>query len=429
MYFEAFPSCILSRYNSLNAINSDASNPDLLSCTISLFQEEESQERGHNAKSLEVDALLDNGSLAGDFISTKAFNYLQVDLKNSVDGLRLPICSGLDGECYSVSALTHLLLITFISENNTSFSFSARFRVLPKTPFDIIIGRNTIKEFNLAYLSPSHFFKKDVVTDILSTTHPLLPRSMPVYGSVSSEKDNGGQEQHGPKSHVGCSNVVCGCQTETDLLPDQKSYQIVRGIGCNCLENLNPEGGQGNGQGAITGETHPGSRAVAQTYMLVSSLVEQVEQLFVATTPDEDDIDYAKTDAFAPFLPVLDNVVRRNTLFPNNPLLSEILIEGDDKLQSQLVILISRFQHIFSNSLQSDPAAIPPFDLIVDTVKWNSPKNRGPPRVQSPAKQAETAKQIDLLLSQGIIERSAASYYSQILLTHKPPNGWRFLHR
>ena len=33
--------------------------------------------------------------------------------------------------------------------------------------------------------------------------------------------------------------------------------------------------------------------------------------MFVATNPDEDDIDYSKTDAFALFLPVLDNVVRR----------------------------------------------------------------------------------------------------------------------
>jgi hypothetical protein len=50
-----------------------------------------------------------------------------------------------------------------------------------------------------------------------------------------------------------------------------------------------------------------------------------------------------------------------------------------------------------------------------------------PPRVQSSAKQAETVRQIDLLLAQGIIERSPASYYSQVLLTPKSDGTQRYL--
>jgi hypothetical protein len=59
--------------------------------------------------------------------------------------------------------------------------------------------------------------------------------------------------------------------------------------------------------------------------------------------------------------------------------------------------------------------------------KWRNPKNRGPPRVQSSANQAETVRQIDLLLAQNIIERSDASYYSQVLLTNKPDGSKRFV--
>jgi hypothetical protein len=47
-------------------------------------------------------------------------------------------------------------------------------------------------------------------------------------------------------------------------------------------------------------------------------------------------------------------------------------------------------------------------------------------RVQSSANQAETVKQIDQLLAENIIERSDASYYSQVLLTAKPDGTKRF---
>jgi hypothetical protein len=94
----------------------------------------------------------------------------------SVDGPRLPICSGLDSECINNSAQTHLLLIKISCENKKPFSFSAAFRVLPTTPFDLIIGLETIKLFNLALLLPSHFFANDIVPCMLRTTHPCLSK-------------------------------------------------------------------------------------------------------------------------------------------------------------------------------------------------------------------------------------------------------------
>jgi hypothetical protein len=93
--------------------------------------------------------------------------------------------------------------------------------------------------------------------------------------------------------------------------------------------------------------------------MLVGALAERVEQLFATTTLDEDNIDYEKTDSFRPFLPVKgpSNSVKKNSLFPDTlPLLQEILIEGDFELQSKLVTLITKYSHIFSDTLSSEPA-------------------------------------------------------------------------
>jgi hypothetical protein len=123
-----------------------------------------------------------------------------------------------------------------------------------------------------------------------------------------------------------------------------------------------------------------------------------------------------KTDAPAPFLDV-EKTIGRNQFFPNNPLLSAIHIEGGPELTVYLVILIN-------NELAKEPADIPSFDLVVDMEKWRNPKNRGPPRVQYSANQAETVRQIDLLLAQCIIERSPDSHYSLVLLTRKADGPW-----
>jgi hypothetical protein len=77
---------------------------------------------------------------------------------------------------------------------------------------------------------------------------------------------------------------------------------------------------------------------------------------------------------------------------------------------------------VFATSLPSEPAIIPPSELSVDKERWEQFSNRGPPRVQSPAKQAEILKQVDELLRTKVIEHSTASYYSQAIKNDK----WRF---
>jgi Reverse transcriptase (RNA-dependent DNA polymerase) len=85
-------------------------------------------------------------------------------------------------------------------------------------------------------------------------------------------------------------------------------------------------------------------------------------------------------------------------------------------------LLCNEFRDILSNQLPASPANIPPFDLTVDDTKWKVSRNRTPPRPQSAANQADIARQIALLEKQGIIEKSNAAYYSQVLMVPKP-NG------
>ena len=107
-------------------------------------------------------------------------------------------------------------------------------------------------------------------------------------------------------------------------------------------------------------------------------------------------------------------------------LLDEIHVEGDEDLQSGIKALCKEFKDIFSNILPSTPSKMEPFDIKVDAVAWRHPNNRMPHRRQSPKKEVEIQRQVTLLLDQGIIQRSKAQYYSQVILAPKPNDEWRF---
>ena len=117
-----------------------------------------------------------------------------------------------------------------------------------------------------------------------------------------------------------------------------------------------------------------------------------------------------KTDTFKPW----------STPSSNTDILSLIYLSGDEDLQFRLRTLCTEFSDIFSNDLPKEPANIPPFNLIVDNLKWKVGNNRASSRTQSAVKQTELFKTIQTLISQGIVEKSQSTYYSQILMVPKP---------
>ena len=78
----------------------------------------------------------------------------------------------------------------------------------------------------------------------------------------------------------------------------------------------------------------------------------------------------------------------------------------------------------FSNELPAAPAKIPEL-LSVKEHEWRVARNRAPPRVQNPKKQAALFTTIETLLRQGIIRKSTSPHYSQVLLVPKPDDTFR----
>ena len=126
-----------------------------------------------------------------------------------------------------------------------------------------------------------------------------------------------------------------------------------------------------------------------------------------------------KTDTFAPFH--ADDSEKDHTNF-----IDQITFEGDEDLQRRCRALCYKFRHIFNDTLNPEPADIPPFDLLVDETKWRTPSNRGPVRVQSPVKEAALLTLVKSMLALGVIIKSFAAYYSQIIMVKKPTGAWRF---
>ena len=123
-----------------------------------------------------------------------------------------------------------------------------------------------------------------------------------------------------------------------------------------------------------------------------------------------------KTDTFAPF-----QSVKEATDF-----IDQITFEGDDDLQQRCKALCRKCKHLFKDSLNPEPADIPPFDLSVNDTQWKIPSNRGPVRVQSPVKEAALLKLVTSMLALGVIPRSSAAHYSQIIMVKKPDGTRRF---
>ena len=151
------------------------------------------------------------------------------------------------------------------------------------------------------------------------------------------------------------------------------------------------------------------------TVVKINSFDDDIENDDLMSLDDTMNIEH---DAFGPWLSQEDA--------SEIDVLSLVTIEGSAYLQFHIRILLEKYRSVFATTLPPEPAIIPPFELNVDKLKWEVFANRGPPRIQSPAKEAEIFRQVDELLKAGIIEPSTAPYYSQVILASKSDDTWRF---
>ena len=112
-----------------------------MSVTLSVLPEERTSVR------MEVDALLDTGGLAGDFIAEDVV--VRYNPKPVLSDTSYTVCSGLDNHCMKSNTVL-LLRVTFFDKSSNRYdTFDIKAHILKATPLDLIIGRDSIKKINL----------------------------------------------------------------------------------------------------------------------------------------------------------------------------------------------------------------------------------------------------------------------------------------
>ena len=109
------------------------------------------------------------------------------------------------------------------------------------------------------------------------------------------------------------------------------------------------------------------------------------------------------------------------TVIPTN-------IEGTPSLQAQLINICHQHEAIFSRSIKSTPAKLPPFELkLKPDEKWTTSRsNHGRPRQLPRSKQDALREQVYNLVALGALRESQAAHYSQAHMVPKKPDKWRF---
>ena len=104
--------------------------------TLSILPQERTSVR------MEVDALLDTDSLAGDFIAEDVV--VRYNLKPVLSDTSYTVCSGLDNCCMKLNTIL-LLRVTFFDESSNRYdTFDIKVHILKATPVDLIMGRDSI---------------------------------------------------------------------------------------------------------------------------------------------------------------------------------------------------------------------------------------------------------------------------------------------
>ena len=101
-------------------------------------------------------------------------------------------------------------------------------------------------------------------------------------------------------------------------------------------------------------------------------------------------------------------------------------VHGTPEVQQRIRALLEQYKHVFSEELRVEPAKLNPMNIGIDKDKWQSNKHSLPPRPQSRAKHEEIVRQIQKMLDSKVIKTSQAPWYSQVHLTPKPNDKWRF---
>jgi hypothetical protein len=323
----------------------------------------------YNGREKSVPALIDTGALAGSYINTEVLRWLTSQGAPTGPCPNALVCSAFTNACSSCLGIMKRLHVTLRTQQH-SLSVIMQVQIID-SPFPLIIGLPQIRKFDLTKELREFFTATNIPPAVNRAAYSL---------STLFKKD------------YELSHVLAAMRSMT--LTDTPSVR-PRHFGLNTIQAAQND-----------------LKTVYQKHELLDQLEDDNE------IPEwREDI----TDFFPPSSTTLSDV-------PAMKVEADLpVIVGDSNFHDELRTLLFDFRGLFARSISASPASVPPMPIVItDESAWQVSANRGPPRPQTPVKQAALIEYLHKMLETGIIVPSQASYYSQVLLVPKPNKKWRF---
>jgi hypothetical protein len=332
--------------------------------------------------------LIDSGSLKSNYIDYKLFDRLKAQgtptrpLSN-----KRRVCSGLAGvEGQTINECIDILLVYINELNNKEQSIIITLlpvQLRDESSFKIIIGLPMIQKHRLASCFPSVFEGKK---------YNHLKYFSPLSKFISDESFSLNQ----------------GRKSLTSEKVGSLDSNIERSI------------------------QHIDHMSDLQRCAVTSSSTDSapIERQIIINTLDSHDSDEISQDLYSRFERAArdnSNVEASDEVMPLESLLAYAQLYGPPTLQRKLTKLLNKFRQIFALTVSKTPAVVDePMQILINKEQWEHKSNRQPPRMQTQLKEEELRKQVVGLLEAGVIQRSKATYWSQVHLAPKPDEKWRF---
>jgi hypothetical protein len=358
----------------LNVLSTSASSNDGLVPIFVLMNEHRFQ----------AQALVDTGALAGSYISTELKDWLKANGATVAPCLREQVCSAFTNTCSK--CLGRIVNLKTEIQNDLSLPVNMDLNVtVIDSPFDLIIGRPDIKQYKLIDEIRSHFTLSSNDAKVNDTSSLQISA-----GRRRTQKLN---------------ETLNGLFSSEWCMPACTEPTLNTHGDCDCSRQPTP--------------CAFGSNNLEYALNHVSTLYRK-EDLIDVIDGDTDDPFWK--DDITSLLPDGIQLDESNDIQPSE--LPNIV--GETEFHNSIRTLLESFKEVFSKTVSTSPAKVPPMELELDVTKWQNNQHRGPPRPQTPAKQEAILESLNKLLTAGVIRPSQASEYSQVLLVPKPDKSWRF---
>ena len=231
-------------------------------------------------KIVETKALLDTGSLPGNFLS--------MDLLHKIDGSDslyktdqpMRVCSGLDNHC--IDSLDVVDVLVSFKVKNKKMTIPLTCRISTSGNIDLIIGRTSIKQHKLVSLLPKYIFKEDGEYNerdnnpYRQTNCPTAPYGCDIVAKVATLAN-------GP--HNGLNSILVGSGHHSRNTPTHRvHFDDIPLIGtAEVASPLDP------------------IDTPSKTWGTVATILKQNEQLSEVDLIVSDEIDSDIKDTFGPF--------------------------------------------------------------------------------------------------------------------------------